>query len=175
MAEKSSNDQIGSIPKKPPKRPTRDYSNLPQRPITLKQAGKKKSISKQSKSAVTTKSSHTPAKKAAKKTTRQTKEQSTDQWLLQGITQSTRELAQQEAMIHGLTLEAWLEQLILNHPPPQINEQGENRDDEHLKYNLEQIIESLGAIEQRLERIEEQRGFWSRFWDLVKDQEKRNE
>jgi hypothetical protein len=173
MSDKSSSDQAGSIPKKPPKRPTRDYSTLPQRPITLKQAGKKQSTDKASKISADTKTTSPGSKKAiAKKAAPQVKRRPNDGWLLKGIAQSTRAYAQQQADAHGRTLEAWLEQLILSQQQSDVKEQVDKTDEDYLKYDLEQIVDSLSAIEARLERIEDQRGFWSRLWEQAMKQSK---
>jgi hypothetical protein len=173
MADKSSSDQAGSIPKKPPKRPARDYSALPQRPITLKQVGKKKPANKQSKVSTDKNPTNTPTKKAtAKKAPSRVKRRPTNEWLLKGIAQSTRAYAQQEAEAQGLTLEAWLEELILSQRQPIIEEDVEETDENYLKYDLEQIVDLLNTIEARLERIEDQRGFWSRFWEQAMKQSK---
>jgi hypothetical protein len=170
MANKRSSDQTGSVPKKPPKRPTRDYSNLPQRPITLKHAVKRKSSGKTTKNRSGTQRPTSPRKK----TTPQVKQQPSDQWLLKGISDSLRQHAREEAERQGLSLEAWLTRLILNHLEPVNNEQDDKISDAYTVADLEQIAESLHAIEQRLERIEEQRGFWSRFWEQVMNQSKQD-
>lgn len=173
MADKRSSDQAGTIPKKPPKRPTRDYSALPQRPITLKQSGKKKLAGKRPDGGVDSKPPSNPVKKAsAKKTARQVKRQPTDEWLLKGIAQSTRDYARQEAEAQGLTLEAWLEQLILSQQQPLIDELTDESDEDYLMIDLEQIVDTLSAIEARLERIEDQRGFWSKLWEQAMKQSK---
>jgi hypothetical protein len=173
MADKSSNDQPGNVPKKPHKRPTRDYSTLPQRPITLKQASKKKSVTKKHKHSPKAKPTTAQRKKATTKSAiPQMKKKPSGQWLLKGISESTRQYAQEEAERQGLTLEAWIEQLILSHQQPVVSEQEEETNEAYIEGDLEQIAESLFAIEQRLDRMEEQRGFWSRFWEQVMNQSK---
>jgi hypothetical protein len=173
MSDKSSRDQTGSIPKQPPKRPSRDYSALPQRPITLKQAGKKKSAGKGSKVSANARISNPQIKKTTtKRAAPRAKRRTSDEWLLKGIAQSTRAYAQQQAEAHGLALEDWLEQLIQNHQQTVGEEQVGETDDDYLKYDLEQIVDSLNAIEARLERIEDQRGFWSRLWEQAMKQSK---
>jgi predicted HicB family RNase H-like nuclease len=173
MADKSSSDHPGNIPKKPPKRPTRDYSTLPQRPITLKQASKKKSVKKKRKVSAESKPATAPVKKAvSKKAMPKVKKKPSGQWLLKGISESTRQYAQEEAERQGLTLEAWIEQLILSQLQPDSSEQDDESNEVYIEGDLEQIAESLFAIEQRLDRMEEQRGFWRRFWEQVINQAK---
>jgi predicted HNH restriction endonuclease len=173
MADKRSSDQPESIPKKPPKQPARDYANLPQRPITLKQTGKKKSTGKTAKGSTKTKASTTARKKATKKSTvPRVKKKPSDQWLLKGISKTTIQYAQEEAERQGLSLEEWIEQLILRHQQSVTSEQVDEAYEAHIEGDLEQIAETLYAIEQRLDRIEEQRGFWSRFWEQVMNQSK---
>jgi hypothetical protein len=173
MADKQSSDQPGAIPKKPPKQPARDYANLPQRPITLKQIGKKKSTGKTAKGSTKTTPSTTPRKEAThKKTTPRVKKKPSDQWLLKGISQTTIQYAKEEAERQGLGLEAWVEQVILNYQQTAVSDQTNETNEADIEGDLEQIAETLYAIEQRLDRIEEQRGFWGRFWDQVMNQSK---
>jgi predicted HNH restriction endonuclease len=173
MADKRSSDQPGAIPKKPPKQPTRDYANLPQRPITLKQAGKKKSTGKTAKDSTKSKPATKTRKKATKKSAvPRVKKKPIDQWLLKGISKTTMQYAQEEAEHQGLSLEEWIEQLILSYQQSETSEQVDETNEAHIEGDLEQIAETLYAIEQRLDRIEEQRGFWSRFWEQVMNQTK---
>jgi predicted HNH restriction endonuclease len=173
MADKRSSDQPGTIPKKPPKQPTRDYANLPQRPITLKQAGKKKSTGQPAKGSSKTKASTTARKKATKKSTvPRVKKKPSDQWLLKGISEEAKLYALDEANHQGVTIGEWIEQLILSHQQSVTSEQVDETHESHIEGDLEQITETLYAIEQRLDRIEDQRGFWSRFWEQVMNQSK---
>jgi hypothetical protein len=173
MVVKPNSDQSDTIPKKPPKRPTRDYSALPQRPITLKQIGKKKSVAKKHKRSAKSKTTTAPRKKTAtKRAIPGVKIKPSGQWLLKGIPESTKQYAQEEAEHHGLSVEEWIEQLILSHQQSATSEQVDDTNESYIEGDLEQIAESLYAIEQRLDRIEEQRGFWSRFWEQVMNQSK---
>jgi hypothetical protein len=158
MADKRSSDKPRSVPKKPPKRPSRDYSNLPQRPITLKQGEKKKRVGMNKKV--------TP-----KKAIPRVKKQPANQWLLKGISAEAKQFALDEANRQGVTIGEWVEQLILDHQQPETNEQNKpvELDDPRER---DEILEALYAIEQRLDRIEDQRGFWARFWEQVMNQSK---
>ncbi|MEW8026945.1 MAG: hypothetical protein AB2792_03810 [Candidatus Thiodiazotropha sp.] len=169
MTEKRSSDKAGTIPKKPPRRPARDYSSLPQRPITLKRINKKKSAGKTKKGRADTVSSTAPKRKIASKKSAipRTKKQPPKQWLLKGINDATRQYAQAEAERQGVAIGEWLEQLILNHQQQASNASSVDSDQE-------EITETLHAIEQRLDRIEEQKGFWRRFWEQVMDQVKQD-
>jgi hypothetical protein len=169
MADKPSSDQSNAIPKKPPKRPTRDYSTLPQRPITLKQKSKKKPEKKTPRHSAKAKPTAAPRKKTALP---RVKKKPSSEWLLKGIAESTRQYAREEADRQGLSLEAWIEQLILSQRQPVSGEQDDESNEEYMEGDLEQIAESLFAIEQRLDRMEEQRGFWRRFWEQVMNQAK---
>ena len=171
MADKRSSDNSGNIPKKPPKRPSRDYSNLPQRPITLKPAEKKKSAHKKKKSTTKAKHSTAPKKKAvSKKAIPRVKKQAPNQWLLKGISEETKQYALEEANRLGITVGEWIEQLIVNYQPP-ADVDTETTAETDMAQPQEEINVALHAIEERLDRIEERRGgFWSRFWDQVMKQ-----
>ncbi|PVV16681.1 MAG: hypothetical protein B6D77_00670 [gamma proteobacterium symbiont of Ctena orbiculata] len=173
MADKRSRDRSHSIPKKPPKRPSRDYTNLPQRPITLKQAEKKKSLNMKKKSDSKTKQATAPKKKAVpKKAIPRVKKQAPNQWLLKGISEEAKQYALNEANRQGVTIGEWIEQLIFDSQEPAASEQDEPAET-YIAEEQDEITGALYAIEQRLDRIEDQRGFWARFWEQVMKQSER--
>ncbi|MET0061726.1 MAG: hypothetical protein ABW176_05445, partial [Candidatus Thiodiazotropha endolucinida] len=115
MRDKRSSDKSGTTPKQPPKRPARDYSALPQRPITLKHSKKKKSASKTKKSSANKMPSSASKKKAPpKKAVPRVKKKPANRWLLKGISETTRQYAQEEANRQGVAIGEWIERLILS-------------------------------------------------------------
>ncbi|MES9835803.1 MAG: hypothetical protein AB2637_05530 [Candidatus Thiodiazotropha sp.] len=176
MVDKRSSKQPDPIPKKPPRRPSRDYTNLPQRPITLKPLKKKRPLPTPKKASVKSKSAVTRKKRAApKKSLPRARKQAAGQWLLKGISEETKQYALEEAGRRGVTIGEWIEQLIINHRQP-VAADTEAAGEIDLPQSQEELSETLHAIEERLDRIEERRGFWSRFWDQVmKQAEKQQE
>ncbi|MES9969692.1 MAG: hypothetical protein ABW092_06625 [Candidatus Thiodiazotropha sp.] len=174
MADKRSSDKSQSIPKKPPKRPSRDYANLPQRPITLKKARKKTSVKKKKQPEIKARHAPAPKKKVtAKKTIPRVKKQSLNQWLLKGVSEETKQYALDEANHQGVTIGEWIEQLILDYQESEYDQQNEPVETD-IPQQQDEIVAALYAIEQRLDRIEDQRGFWARFWEQVMKQDKSN-
>lgn len=173
MVDKKSSKQPDTIPKKPPKRPSRDYSALPQRPIALKQLGKKSAATTGKKSSIKSKPGIKQKKKPMpKRSPPRVKKQPPDQWLLKGISDEAREYAEKEASRQGLTIGEWIEQLILSNRQPAGGGRRTPAEPE-TPQTREEITETLHAIEQRLDRMEGRRGFWSRFWDQVMQQAER--
>jgi uncharacterized protein (DUF1501 family) len=135
------------IPNKPPKPPRRDYSALPQKPITLKHKAKK----------ATHKSSKSPAKSASATS----KKKPSSPWNIDSMSTEAKQIIQAGAESQGLTIAQWLEALVMNQDKF-FHHENEERE--------KHLLRSLHDIEQRLDRIEQQRGFWSRFWDQVMNQ-----
>ncbi|MCU7936186.1 MAG: hypothetical protein KZQ99_15135 [Candidatus Thiodiazotropha sp. (ex Dulcina madagascariensis)] len=161
MADDTSDKRPAPTPKKPSKRPTRDYSALPQRPITLKGKNKRKNAQAHPRETVKDKPAAT-RKKSPPKATKTDKTRAAQAWSLKKISAEAKQIAQEGADLQGITVDEWLEQLIMASqrpapPPPQPSD--------------EQLSNALRAIEQRLDRLEEQRGFWNRFWDQVMKQQ----
>ncbi|MES9993097.1 MAG: hypothetical protein ABW098_14155 [Candidatus Thiodiazotropha sp.] len=168
MVDKRSSKQPDAIPKKPPKRPSRDFANLPQKPITLKQ--KKKPLPTPKKARVKSKPAIKQKKKAVpKRSLPQVKKQSADQWLVKGISEEAKQFARDEADRQGVTIGEWIEQLIVNHQQA-ATRVAQTSNENEMPQPQEEINDALHAIEERLDRIEERRGFWSRFWDQVMQQ-----
>ncbi|MCU7904624.1 MAG: hypothetical protein KZQ76_02005 [Candidatus Thiodiazotropha sp. (ex Epidulcina cf. delphinae)] len=158
MADDTSDKRPAPIPKKPPKRPTRDYSTMPQRPITLK--GKKKRKNAQAHPSQTVKTKPTAThKKPPPKATKTNKTRPAQQWSLEKVSAEAKRITQAAADLQGITISEWLEQLIMDNQRPSSQPTDE------------QLSNALHTIEQRLDRIEEQRGFWNRFWDQVMKQQ----
>ena len=139
-------------PRQPPKEPQQDYSALPQKPIKLKQDVSLPDALKTgtAKSKKTRRSQPTVKKKTEKPASRKRS------MILEGISQEAKTIATASAEDEGVTLDHWLENLILDQHRAKPGAPDES---------LEMIAYSLRQIEQRLERLENQRGFWSRFWE----------
>lgn len=152
------------LPTHPPKQPRKDYSVLPQKPITLK---REISTSPSLKG-----STHKPKRKAGSKPASvpkpkspkpKTKRASTaNQWTLRGVSKAARDAASAAAQSEGIELGRWLERVILEHVAPNKAEQPDKAD--------EALLESLQSIDERLDRLENHRGFWVRFWDRFMEQ-----
>jgi hypothetical protein len=140
------------IPNKPPKRPQRDYSALPQKPITLKHKAKK----------TTHKSTKPPAKPGSATSKKKPHpKKPPNPWNIDSMSTEAKQIIQAGAESQGLSIAQWLEALVMN----------QDRFFHHENEEKEKhLLRSLHEIEQRLDRIEQQRGFWSRFWDQVMNQ-----
>ncbi|MEW8626033.1 MAG: hypothetical protein AB2551_09795 [Candidatus Thiodiazotropha sp.] len=138
-----------NIPSKPPKRSKRDYSALPQKPITLKHKQKKAPVKKQKPAAK-------PTQQKAKSTPKKTVD---NPWHLEGISDEAKATIVAEADRQGLSIAAYLEKLVL--------QQHDTASAGQLLQLDTEIHDRMNALERRLDRIEEQRGFWGSFWDRV--------
>ena len=152
MPDKSPVDQPTRRKGSAPKAPSQDYSSLPQKPIKLKDEvtlppALKREAGKQTapKAAIPK-----PKKRRNKPSVRKSPS------VLDGLSVEARELVSQAAERTGMDPLAWLEQVIRNSPMS-------NRP-EHATDSSE-LMQMLHRIDQRLEKLEDQRGFWSRFWD----------
>ncbi|MES9854388.1 MAG: hypothetical protein ABW170_21455 [Candidatus Thiodiazotropha sp. L084R] len=138
-----------SIPKKPPKRPKRDYSAMPQKPITLKHIEKKPVRTKQ-------KAASQEQQPASKPTPRK---KATNPWHLEGMSEEAKATIKAGAESEGLTIAHYLEQMVMQRDREAAPAQVQTPD--------AGTLSRISAIEQRLDLIEEQRGFWGSFWDRV--------
>jgi hypothetical protein len=148
------------LPDGPPKQPKIDYTTLPQKPITLKHEVKspvvlKKAIQKAKRKTQVQKKPPAPPKRAPSKPAA-----AVNEWDLSGLSASTKEKALADARQNGLNLAEWIEQLVWKDVPSQST----TNEAETL------ISESLKSIDERLDRIENQKGFWVRFWDRFMEQ-----
>jgi hypothetical protein len=151
-------------PTHPPKLPQRDYSALPQKPITLKReinappALKQPEQKHKTRRETVTQKESIPRPKSAKAK----QLPPANPWAQLGISPETEAMAISAAQRDGVTVGEWLEQVILQHtseaqpPPPAEIENG--------------LAESLKSIDERLGRLENHRGFWIRFWDRFMEQ-----
>ncbi|MCU7933132.1 MAG: hypothetical protein KZQ90_20240 [Candidatus Thiodiazotropha sp. (ex Codakia rugifera)] len=160
MADKKSNKQTASTTKMPSKKAVRDYSALPQKPISLKRIKKKKPTPETQTTTIKSKPSATN-KKTAPKTAKAVKKRPPNQWNLKGLSDEAKQAVIEEANQRDISITAWIEQLIMS---------SRNLEDKSIPDNEQQLTHTLRAIEQRLDRIEQQRGFWSRLWDQAMDQ-----
>jgi outer membrane biosynthesis protein TonB len=138
-----------SIPNKPPKRPKRDYSALPQKPITLKHKKKKPTVKKPQ-------SSPQPAKTKAKSSPKKKMDNS---WHLEGMSDEVKTAIVARAEREGLSIAQFLEKLVLQQDSSATASQLLQLDTE--------LHDRMNALERRLDQIEKQRGFWGSFWDKV--------
>ncbi|MET0081191.1 MAG: hypothetical protein ABW119_22280 [Candidatus Thiodiazotropha lotti] len=148
----TTSDNTGSssnIPNKPPKRPKRDYSALPQKPITLKHKQKKPTVKKQKPAAK-------PPQQKAKSTPRK---KADNPWHLEGMSDEVKAAIVAGAEREGLPIAQYLEQLVL--------QQHDTATAGQLLQLDTEIHDRMNAIERRLDRIEEQKGFWGSFWERV--------
>ncbi|MEJ2460190.1 MAG: hypothetical protein P8098_00985 [Candidatus Thiodiazotropha sp.] len=139
-----------STPRQPPKELPQDYSSLPQKPIKLKSDVSLPPVLKRSADKQQTTKSSTPSPTKPKKrkpTQRPTK-------VLADLSPQAREIVIAAAAEQKMEPITWLEQLIM-----------ESQQHEAPVIETDTIANSLQMIEQRLARLEDQRGFWSRFWE----------
>lgn len=133
---------------------------MPQKPISLKRKTKKILIPETQNAAIRPKPS-TTNKKTAPKAAKAVKKRPPNQWDLKGLSDEAKLAIIEEANQQGMSITDWIEQLIMSR---------RNLEDKPAPENEQQLTIALRAIEQRLDRIEQQRGFWSRLWDQAMDQ-----
>lgn len=155
MAESNTTDNLRKKTVRVPKRPLKDLSSRPQRPISLKTdietfAARTKSEPIQAQSPVAASVPPRPKKKMVRKKV----VASEGQWTLSGVSTQAREAAIQAAEAEGLKVDEWLEQLILK----TISARKPTETHEEIELPL------LNEIRERLDRIEQERGTASRFW-----------
>jgi hypothetical protein len=138
-----------NIPNKPPKSPERDYSALPQKPITLKHKQKKATVKKQ-------KSTAQPSKQKGKSTSNK---KTDDSWHLEGVSNEVKATITAEADRQGLSVGAYLEKLII--------QQHDTATAGQLLQLDTELHDRINSLERRLDRIEAQKGFWGSFWEKV--------
>ena len=145
-----------------------DYSDLPQKPITLKKGigGLARPLGRQrgreEKQIPIPTPIPTPEKQpAVKKSTATTG----GQWTLRGVSPEAREIAMKTAREEGVKLHEWIEQAIYHAASPAPENQISTQENQ----NDRVIMEAFQEIRERLERIEEQSGFVYRFWQRLKE------
>lgn len=116
-------------------------------------------------------SSASKKKAPPKKAVPRVKKKPANRWLLKGISETTRQYAQEEANRQGVAIGEWIERLILSSQRSATGSQ-QVPDESQTDDQQEEIAEALHAIEQRLDKIEEQKRFWRQFWEQVKEQAK---
>lgn len=85
-----------------------------------------------------------------------------DRWTLQELSIEAKAIVEVSARQEGLEIGEWLERLILHSAQPQLEPPPTAADPA--------LLRALNTIEKRLERIEDQKGFWKRLWEQVKKQ-----
>ncbi len=150
----------------PPKPLTQDYSNVPQKPIKLKSDVSLPPVLKRSAS----KSPPTPRKKSSATRSSPARKQPPPPPgpPAIGLSQTALETARRAAENVGVPLDAWLETLILGSAHTATPDSAPELADE-----LGQIRRTLEEIDRRLQRIEQQKGFWQRFWQQYVEPHKR--
>jgi predicted HicB family RNase H-like nuclease len=142
-----------------PDKLTRKYSELPQRPIRLKAdigglAGPgRKSVDKAETAKPSIQNPLPPQLRPAKKPRKPT-----TQWTLKGISPGTRDAAVQAAKTQGIPVGQWVDQAIR-----QSLTAGTNPSD-----SQQQVLDALGDIQARLERIERFPTWWERLKDFLR-------
>lgn len=84
---------------------------------------------------------------------------------MRGISPKAKKIALAAAKQKNITVNEWLESVILQSTQPE--QQADNRAVEN------SLSVSLKSIDERLERLEQQKGFWARFWDQFMEQTKK--
>ncbi len=142
-------------------KPKQDYSELTQKPITLKKGigglvrpGERK---RQPADAESTASVVSVQKK--KTLSRKPHTTTTVQWTLRGVSATAKEVAVNAAREEGLKLNEWLERAIY---------QAVSASPEHREPD-QPLQDALDDIRVRLERIELQSGFFYRIWERLKE------
>jgi len=140
-------------------KPQQDYSDLPQKPITLKNgigglAGPVSAKVDSTEHHQTASPKATPPKTPSVAKSHR----ATGQWTIRGISKTAREAATQAARDEGLKVSEWLERAIHQSlTPPAKSFEGEAS-----------VMQALDEIRSRLERIEQQNGFLYRIWQRIK-------
>jgi len=141
-------------------KPKQDYSELVQKPITLKKdigglvrPGEKRLQPSEVEPApppVPVKKKQASAKKRNASTS--------VQWTLRGVSASAKEVAVNAASEDGVTLHEWLERAIYQAASASPGPAEPDR----------MLLDALEDIRQRLERVEQQSGFFYRIWEHLK-------
>ncbi len=134
-----------------------DYSELPQKPITLKEGigGLAGPVGKNSSDAEFL---SPPVPKQKKNISVKKKRAAASQWTLRGVSITAREAATMAARDEGLKLNEWLERAIYQ----AVSASSKQGDAD------KQVLDTLADIRNRLERIEQRHGFLNRFWLYIK-------
>ncbi|MCU7916177.1 MAG: hypothetical protein KZQ65_09860 [Candidatus Thiodiazotropha sp. (ex Gloverina cf. vestifex)] len=144
----------------------RDYSSKPQKPITLKSGVRTPTALKRGAPKTQKKPKRTSVPSSTKNLTKKkTTPNSRSQGVLRGISPKAKKIALAAAKQKNITVNEWLESVILQSTQPE--QQADNRAVEN------SLSVSLKSIDERLERLEQQKGFWARFWDQFMEQTKK--
>jgi hypothetical protein len=136
-----------------------DYSELPQKPIKLKEGigglakPLVKPIEKTDSQAPARPAANTPQKRTAKKP-----RQAVTQWTLRGVSPVAREAAVSAAREAGMPLGAWLEKTISQAVIPAAK----------AEYSQQPMLEALADIQARLARLEHRLDWPSRLKEYLK-------
>ncbi len=174
MSAKDPSDQIpepkAASPRQTSKPLPQDYSNLPQKPIKLKPDVSLPPVLKRSagKSRPTSRGKAAESKPSPKKRTPPSPP-SPPPAATTALSQTALETARGAAAQAGVSLETWIENLILDSARPASARPAERDVNEELL----RIRQTLEEISSRLDRIEHQKGFWQRFWNQYMEPHRR--
>ena len=154
MAESNSTENIKKKAVRVPRRPLKDYSSRPQRPITLKTDLVGMSSTRTGRDAAQIQAPVAESAPARPKKKTPKKQPADSTWTLSGVSIQAREAAEKAAKQEGLMVDEWLDRLILKSVPAQ----------PPTATQREMEMPLLQEIRERLERIEQQHGTASRFW-----------
>jgi len=137
----------------------RNYTELPQKPITLKTgigglAGPRRKRPVQATATKPNKPAPVPPRLRPAKRPRK----ATTQWTLRGISPEAREVALQAAKQEGMPVGQWLDRVISQAvaPAPEPPDR------------LSRVLETLADIQARLDRIEQGPDWWLRLKQFLK-------
>jgi hypothetical protein len=152
-----------------PKRPTRDYSDVPQRPIKLKNDIGGLVLPRPKASAPAAKKSKVKAKPRTARTRTKKAAEAKVKPALQGISDVALEAAANAAREEGMPLDRWVEQAIL-HALVESETQEPPEPPEPIVIespDMKLLNQRLQEITRHLERIEKQKGFWTQLWERL--------
>ena len=136
-----------------------DYSELPQKPITLKKdIGGLAGPGRKRQQAEGVASAAPPANTVKKKASVKKRREVSTQWTLRGVSKSARELATNTAREEGLKLHEWIEGAIYQAATASPTDRETDQE----------VLDALQDIRRQLERIEQQSGLLYRMWQRVK-------
>lgn len=170
MADTKENEKTSQPKGSGAKNAKPDYSARPQRPITLKRGVRtppvlKKEAPPKKQTKPKKRLSSTVTEKKAKKTGGTS---TANQWILRGISPATKNIALTAAKQEGIKVSDWLESVIIKSTQPYNQALRTSTEEAHLSTTLK-------SIDERLQRLEQQKGFWARFWDQFMEQSKQKD
>ncbi|MET0068056.1 MAG: hypothetical protein ABW076_17050 [Candidatus Thiodiazotropha sp.] len=152
MSNKSQTDHSDRHKEQAPKGLSRDYSSVPQKPIKLKDEVSLHPALKGEPSETDNTRKHTPPPRRSRKKPAAAKPVA----LFDGLSPEAREIILNAANTAGLEPLAWLDRFVCESSQIDANVQ---------RPDNAELMRMLQTMDERLQRLEDQRGFWSRFWE----------